>query len=111
MKPRSAKNKGKRLQNEVVALLMERFKDELEDGDLKSVTMGESGEDIQRSPLAKRIFPFSVECKNREKLSIWAALKQAEVNCPEGDSPAIIFKRNRSDIYVALRFEDFVKLL
>ena len=42
MKTRSAKNKGKRLQNKVKELLVEKFKSSLEDGDFKSTTMGGS---------------------------------------------------------------------
>ena len=110
MKTRSAKNKGKRLQNSVRDILLETFT-QLEEDDIKSTTMGESGEDIKRSPLARRLLPFSFECKNQEKLNIWNALKQAEENCPNGDSPVVVFKRNRSDTYVSLKFDDFIKLI
>ncbi|KKN17104.1 hypothetical protein LCGC14_0969170, partial [marine sediment metagenome] len=61
--------------------------------------------------LAKQLLPFSFECKNQEKLNIWSALKQAQENRSEGDAPIVAFTRNRSDIYVALRFDDFLKLL
>ena len=76
MKPRSAKNKGKRLQNKIRDLILEKF-DSLEKDDVRSITMGDSGEDILLSPAARRLFPFSVECKNQEKLNIWGALEQA----------------------------------
>ena len=45
MKPRSAKNKGKRLQNKIRDLILEKF-DTLEPDDVRSITMGDSGEDI-----------------------------------------------------------------
>ena len=45
MKPRSAKNKGKRLQNKVRDLILEKF-NQLEPDDVRSVTMGYIGEDI-----------------------------------------------------------------
>ena len=111
MNPRSAKAKGRRLQNTVCELLREHFKDELEPDDLRPAIMGEPGEDIKRSPLAKRLLPFSFECKNQEALSIWSALAQAEGNCPEGDIPTLVFKRNHSETYVTLKFDDFLKLL
>ena len=41
MKARSAKNKGKRLQNKVRDLLVEKYSKVLEPGDFKSTTMGE----------------------------------------------------------------------
>jgi len=111
MKTRSAKAKGRRLQNEVCETLVEHFKEKLESGDIRPALMGESGEDIKRSPLAKRLLPFSFECKNQEKLNIWSALEQAKANCPDGDLPVLVFKRNRSETHVAMRFEDFLKLL
>ena len=79
MKTRSAKNKGKRLQNSVRDILLETFT-QLEEDDVKSTTMGESGEDIQLSPAARKLIPFAFECKNQEKLNIWSALEQAESN-------------------------------
>ena len=42
--------------------------------------MGESGEDIKLSPAARKLIPYSFECKNQEKLNIWEALSQAEEN-------------------------------
>ena len=109
MKPRSAKNKGKRLQNKVRDLILEKV-NQLEPDDVRSVTMGESGEDILLSPAARKLFPFSTECKNQEKLNIWSSLEQAETNSGN-HIPIVIFKRNRSKTYVALEFEKLLELL
>ena len=109
MKPRSAKNKGKRLQNKVRNIILEKF-DKLEPDDVRSITMGDSGEDILLSPAARRLFPFSVECKNQEKLNIWEALDQAEGNSGK-HTPLVIFKRNRSKTYAVLEFEELLQLL
>tara|TARA_Y100001937_G_scaffold49240_1_gene68629 strand:- start:1061 stop:1396 length:336 start_codon:yes stop_codon:yes gene_type:complete len=109
MKPRSAKNKGKRLQNKVRDLILEKF-DTLEADDVRSITMGDSGEDILLSPAARKLFPFSVECKNQEKLNIWKSLEQSEINSG-GHTPMVIFKRNRTKTYVALEFEKLLELL
>jgi hypothetical protein len=109
MKPRSAKNKGKRLQNKVRDLILEKF-NQLEPDDVRSVTMGESGEDILLSPAARKLFPFSTECKNQEKLNIWSSLEQSETNSGK-HIPIVIFKRNRSKTYVALEFEKLLELL
>ena len=70
MKTRSAKNKGKRLQNKVRDLILEKFQT-LEPDEVRSTTMGDSGEDVLLSPAARKKFPFSVECKNQEKINIW----------------------------------------
>jgi hypothetical protein len=110
MKTRSAKNKGKRLQNTVRDILLETFKEDLEPDDVKSAVMGDSGEDIQLSPAARKIIPYSIECKNQEKLNIWSALEQAEENSKES-TPVLIFKRNRSKTYAVIEFKEFVELI
>ena len=110
MKTRSAKNKGKRLQNNVRDILLETFKNQLEEDDVKSTTMGESGEDIQLSPAARKLIPYAFECKNQEKLNIWSALEQAESNGEKG-TPVLVFKRNRSKTYAVLEIKDFIDLI
>ena len=72
--------------------------------------MGDSGEDILLSPAARRLFPFSVECKNQEKLNIWSALEQREDNS-NNHIPLVVFKRNRSKTYAVLEFDSLLKLL
>lgn len=109
MKTRSAKSKGRRLQNQIKELLLESFK-ELEPDDIRSAIMGETGEDIKLSPAARRQIPYSFECKNQEKINIWESLNQAEEN--SGDyPPVLIFKRNRSKTYAVLELEDFIDLI
>ena len=109
MKPRSAINKGKRLQNKIRDLILDKF-DILESDDVRSITMGDSGEDILLSPAARKLFPFSVECKNQEKLNIWSSLEQAEINSDK-HIPLVVFKRNRSKTYAVLEFDKLLELL
>jgi hypothetical protein len=73
--------------------------------------MGAGGEDIQLSTKARQLFPYSVECKNVEKLNVWDAYAQAAQNTTDSSvEPLLIFKRSRSDVMVMLRFEHFLKL-
>ena len=109
MKTRSAKNKGKRLQNDVRDLILETFT-ELEPDDVRSTTMGDSGEDVLLSPAARKLFPFSVECKNQERLNIWESLEQAETNAGQ-HIPLVVFKRNRSKTYISMEINDLMRLL
>ena len=102
------KIKANALQNKVRDLILEKFQ-QLEPDDVRSITMGDSGEDILLSP-ARRLFPFSVECKNQEKLNIWSALEQAEDNS-NNHIPLVVFKRNRSKTYAVLEFDSLLKLL
>ena len=108
MKTSSKKAKGRRLQNLVAEKIQEKFN--LPEADVKPAIMGETGRDIKLSTEAQEQFPFAVECKNVEKLNIWSALKQAEENAGEL-TPIVVFKRNRSETYLVIQFNDFMELL
>lgn len=108
--PRSRKAKGRRLQNDVRDLILEIFP-HLEPDDVRSTPMGVSGTDIQLSPAAKKVFPYSVEAKNQEKISIWACLDQAIKNAKEGTRGILFFKKNRTKPFVAMELETFIELL
>lgn len=56
---------------------------------------------------------WHLEMKNQEKLNIWAALKQAEECVAELASPeyAVIFTRSREEIYVAIPYETWKRLV
>jgi hypothetical protein len=110
IKSQSCKNKGKRLQNEIVDMILEKYTD-LTSDDVKSTLSGESGVDVQLSTIAKKLFPYSIEAKNQETTKIWAWLEQAEKNCKPNTEPILIFRRNRSKTYVTLNIETFFKLL
>ena len=109
MKPQSAKAKGRNLQKNVRDLILEKF-NQLEEDDVRSTSMGASGEDLLLSPAARKLFPFSVECKNQESLNIWSAIEQAENNSGN-HIPLVIFKRNRTKTYAVLEFDKLLKLL
>ena len=109
MKVKSAKAKGRKLQNFVVKELRKAYP-ELEDDDIKAQIMGVSGEDIVLSPLAKRLINLSFECKKQERLNLWDSLSQAETNA-ENRTPVLVFKRNRSETYAAIPFDYLIKLL
>ena len=109
MKPRSAKAKGRRLQNKIRDELRQAFP-MLEDDDIKSQTMGMPGEDIVLSPAAKKQICYSFECKNVEKLNIWATIEQAEDNS-EDRHPVVIIKRNGTKVYALLEFNQFINLI
>lgn len=109
--PATRKAKGRSLQNFAHDAILKNFKGILEDGDVKKAIMGESGIDIKLSPHARRIFPYGVECKNTEKINIWSAISQCEENADkEKLRPLLVIKRNRTDVHVVLRWEDFMKL-
>ena len=124
MRPQSAKAKGRRLQQWVRDTLLSFASGlQLTADDIHSTSMGAQGEDIQLSPAARAVYPFSIECKNTEKLNIYAALEQAEahahktyyhesgqIHARQARTPLLVFKRNHSKTYVALEFEEFLRL-
>lgn len=108
--PRSRKSKGKRLQNAIRDLILEHFP-RLEPDDVVSTLMGDSGTDIKLSPAARKVFPYSPECKNTEKFQVWAALQQAETNTKQDTHPVVFFKRNNSKTYAIIPVEHFFDLV
>tara|TARA_X000000950_G_C13883238_1_gene647786 strand:- start:169 stop:504 length:336 start_codon:yes stop_codon:yes gene_type:complete len=108
MKTSSAKAKGRNLQKWFREVLVEHL--HLDPEDLESRPMGSSGEDIIMGKLSRQKFPFSVECKNQEKVNVWEAYAQASSNC-KGYEPLVVIKRNRHKPLVLMDAEEFVKLL
>lgn len=107
----SAKAKGRVLQQLVRDKFREQFKGSLEDGDIESRQMGGAGEDIVLSPLAKKLIPFDVECKNQQNISIWSAIEQAESNSVPGRIPLVVFKKNRKVPHCVVSLDNFMKLV
>ena len=71
MKTQSAKAKGRKLQQWVRDQIIEQL--EVHPEDIESRSMGAGGEDLIMARAARQKFPFSVECKNVEKLNVWEA--------------------------------------
>lgn len=110
MKTSSAKNKGRRACQEVRDLLF-KFAPDLKPDDIQVTPSGVTGEDLHLSPAAQEVYPLTIECKNQEKLELWAAIKQSESHAKEGRYPTLFFRRNHSELYVVLKAEHFMKLV
>ena len=109
----SRKAKGRRLTQEVCAMLLSishHFKWGLTDEDIRPVPGSVIGEDIWLSPAAREKFPFSFECKNQEKVNIWASWKQCLDNA--GDhQPILVIKRNNEGPRIIMDMLGFTCLL
>lgn len=105
----SRKARGRRLQQLVAAKLLELFS-ELNQDDVQSRGMGQSGTDVMLSQAAKKCIPFDIECKAHESLNIWKALEQAESNNDGGRVPLVVFKRNRSKVYACLELDHLLEI-
>jgi len=107
----SRKAKGRKLQDFIRDIFRDIFRDELEDDDIKSAIMGQSGNDIIFSPLARKKILLDIECKHQEKFSINSAMQQAISNTSPDRIPSVVFSKNRDDVYISLKFVDFIKLV
>lgn len=84
----------------------------LGEGDIESRPMGSSGIDLMFSPLARKLYPFSIESKNTKAFPSLAALEQSKYNAKDKTIPAVIWKppgkgMDKSIIY--FNFEEFSK--
>ena len=107
MKTQSAKAKGRKLQQWTRDRLIESLR--IHPEDIESRSMGAGGEDLIMARAARARFPYSIECKNQEKVNIWSAYEQASENC--GDyTPLVVLKRNNSKPLVLLDAQTFIDL-
>ena len=107
MKPQSAKAKGRRLQQEFRKQLIEEL--EIHPEDIESRSMGAGGEDLIMARAARAKFPYSIECKNQEKVNVWSAYEQANDNSGKYE-PIAVIKKNNSKPLVVIDLEAFIKL-
>ena len=107
MRPQSAKAKGRRLQQQFRDLLIEKL--DIHPEDIESRSMGAGGEDLIMARAAREKFPFSIECKNVEKLNVWEAYNQAKENSKDYE-PIVVMKKNNQKALVLLVAEKFVEI-
>ena len=108
MKTQSRKAKGRRLQQQFMQLLIEKL--DIDPEDIESRSMGSAGEDLIMSKAARTKFPFSVECKNQERLNIWSAWEQANSNKGIYE-PIVVIKKNGTPALVVLDAENFLDMI
>lgn len=109
MRPQSCKSKGRRLQQRVAADILRAFP-HLAPDDCVSTSMGAPGEDVRLSAAARACVGLSIECKNVEKINVWACLEQCQRNAPPGTTPCLVFSRNRSPTYAVVPWGHLLSL-
>lgn len=101
LKTASLKAKGRRLQKFFCQKVADAFKFRYNQQDdtcpIHSREMGQSGTDIIiRDKKLLKLFPYAVECKNVEKVSINKMIKQAKQNAEKANLNWLIcYKNNR----------------
>jgi hypothetical protein len=89
-------------------LLIEKL--DIDPEDIESRSMGAGGEDLIMSKAARNKFPYSIECKNQERLNIWQAWDQANANKGIYE-PVIVIKKNGVGPLVVVDAEKFIELV
>lgn len=63
------------------------------------------------TPDVKHNMPrIHIEAKDVEKLNIWNALEQSKRDAGEDEIPVVMFKRNKTKVYVAMPLDEFMEL-
>ena len=111
MKTSSAKAKGRRLQQWTARKISEITgrpcgKDE----EIESREMGQAGVDVKLYAKAKEMFPFSIECRNRERWDIPAWIKGVKQIQLKGTDWMLVVSKNRYTPVVVMDAEAFFDL-
>ena len=110
MKQKSRKAKGRKLQNFVRAKVLKAFR-HLKKDDVICVENYKPGADIILSKVAKKLLPYSFECKNQEKMkTIYDFYNQAYKNSGKLE-PVLVMKMNTREPLVVIDFEHFIDLI
>ena len=110
MKTKSAKAKGRVLQNWVKKKMLEIWR--VPEEDIRCAIMGEKGWDVvlHKSSSLFYAYPFGVECKNQERLNVWSAWEQT-MKHNEGKlhtrTPILFIKKNGKKPLVVMDAEQF----
>ena len=109
MTPQSAKAKGRKLQQYVRDQILKLYPS-LHPDDVRSTSMGAGGEDVQLSYNARLSFPYTVECKNRERIAIYKDFEQTTEHNPAWE-PLLVLKSNGKQPLAVVNFDHFLELL
>ncbi|HET8685396.1 MAG TPA: hypothetical protein VFM18_01880 [Methanosarcina sp.] len=87
---------------------MEAFPN-LEPDDVKSTSMGASGEDVQLSPAARKLVPYQIECKSKAKSQVHTYYEQAKTHGKH--EPLVIVKMDYKKPLAIVDLDHFLELL
>jgi len=109
MKNNSRKAKSRYLQNIVKDKVIKLFN--LEPGAVRTSNTGEGGEDLKLLSLtAKKVFPYSTECKNSEQhKGLYKHFKQAKKH--NHREPLLCVKKNREPALAIITLDHFFELI
>lgn len=105
----TAKAKGRKGQQEVRDAILKTFP-HLEPDDVRSTAMGQNGEDIQLSPLARKVLPLSIEVKRRKD---FATLYNYQDQARQDGSyePVVFLRGDRKEWLTIISMDHYLTLL
>jgi hypothetical protein len=86
-----------------------KFFPQLEEGDIKSTSMGVSGEDVQLSPAARKLIPYQFEVKNKATSQIHTYYEQAKTHGKY--EPVVVVHKDRNIYLATISLEHFLELI
>ena len=104
------KQKGRLMQQQLMRLLLSKFP-QLEPDDITSRSMGAGGEDLLLSPAARKLIPYSFECKSLARFVGHNYIEQAQANTGSGRKPLAVVKANHKKPVVIMYLDDFMETL
>lgn len=104
----SAKNKARRLQQWVRDEILGTFR-VFRPEDVKSTSMGVTGEDIQLSPFARDFLPVQIECKAHKHFAIYNVYEQAQTH--GGYEPIVFIRGDRKKPLAVVDAQLLVKMM
>lgn len=90
-------------------MILVRFP-QLTANDVRSTSMGVSGRDVQLSEAALRMFPYSIECKSRNRIAVYKDYEQAVSNAQQ-EVPLLVIKQNGSKPLAVMDLEHFMEIV
>ena len=97
IKVSSRKAKGRQLQDWTCNKIAEVINlpcGKSDDHEVKPRPMGQTGPDIILSERARKLFPFTVECKNQKRWAILDFIEQVKANLYENTDWLLVLKRS-----------------
>ncbi len=109
MQVKSAKAKGRRLQNWVRDKITEAFFPFIHPDDVSCALMGETGADVKLTRTARHLFPFKIECKAQKNgfTPLYKAMAQCTKHAGTGE-PLVFIRQDRQPTLAIVDAEYFI---
>jgi len=109
MKQTSRRAKGKKLQKILRDKLLKAFP-HLHQIDIRVAKVGQQGEDIKVSRIARRLIPYQWECKNQQKFKTIYSFWDQSVRHGKYE-PVLVVKQNSRRSLAVIDLDQFIDLI